>query len=87
MRSVGRHRRRYGLKLRLSLGVASTPRTWPTRNGQVMVDGIDLVPSVVHPSELSSRPLRFADFDVSEMSLSSPGVTIHQIPLENNIGT
>jgi 4,5-dihydroxyphthalate decarboxylase len=36
-----------------------------------MADGIDLIPSVVHPSELFWRQLRFADFDVSEMSFSS----------------
>ena len=51
--------------------MASNPRTWPVLDGQVTADGIDLVPSVVHPSELFWRQLRFADFDVSEMSFSS----------------
>jgi len=59
------------LKLRLSIGMASNPRTWPVLDGQVAADGIDLVPIVVHPSELFWRQLRFADFDVSEMSFSS----------------
>jgi 4,5-dihydroxyphthalate decarboxylase len=40
-------------------------------DGQVTADGIELIPSVVHPSELFWRQLRFADFDVSEMSFSS----------------
>ena len=51
--------------------MASNPRTWPVLDGQVTADGIDLIPSVVHPSELFWRQLRFADFDVSEMSFSS----------------
>jgi 4,5-dihydroxyphthalate decarboxylase len=59
------------MKLRLSIGITSNPRTWPVLDGQVTADGIDLVPSVVHPSELFWRQLRFADFDVSEMSFSS----------------
>ena len=59
------------MKLRLSIGMASNPRTWPILDGQVAPDGIDLVPSVVHPSELFWRQLRFGDFDVSEMSFSS----------------
>jgi 4,5-dihydroxyphthalate decarboxylase len=59
------------MKLHLSIGMASNPRTWPVLNGQVTADGIDLVPSVVHPSELFWRQLRFGDFDVSEMSFSS----------------
>jgi 4,5-dihydroxyphthalate decarboxylase len=59
------------MKLRLSIGMASNPRTWPILDGHVAPDGIDLVPSVVHPSELFWRQLRFGDFDVSEMSFSS----------------
>ena len=57
--------------LRLSVGMASNPRTWPLYDGTVKPDGIELVPSVVHGSELFWRQLRFADFDVSEMSMSS----------------
>jgi 4,5-dihydroxyphthalate decarboxylase len=59
------------VKLRLSLAVASNPRTWPILDGSVEPQGIDLVCNVLHPSELFWRQLRFADFDVSEMSLSS----------------
>src|SRR3982074_1771257 len=51
--------------------MASNPRTWPVFDGKVKPDGITLVPSAVHPSELFWRQLRFADFDVSEMSFSS----------------
>ena len=59
------------MKLQLSIGMASNPRTWPILDGQATADGIELIPSVVHPSELFWRQLRFADFDVSEMSFSS----------------
>ena len=34
-------------------------------------DGIDLVPTVIHPSEMFWRQLKFQDFDISEMSMSS----------------
>ncbi|MDH4189949.1 MAG: ABC transporter substrate-binding protein [Betaproteobacteria bacterium] len=59
------------MKLQLSIGIASNPRTWPIFDGRAKPDGIDLLPSRVHPSELFWRQLRFADFDVSEMSFSS----------------
>jgi 4,5-dihydroxyphthalate decarboxylase len=59
------------VKLQLSIGFAANPRTWPILDGRVPVDGVELVPSVVAASELFWRQLRFADFDVSEMSISS----------------
>jgi len=59
------------MNLQLSIGITSNPRTWPILDGRVKPDGIDLIPSRVHPSELFWRQLRFADFDVSEMSFSS----------------
>ncbi len=59
------------MKLELSIGMASNPRTWPIFDGRVKPDGIDLIPSRIFPSELFWRQLKFADFDVSEMSFSS----------------
>jgi 4,5-dihydroxyphthalate decarboxylase len=59
------------MKLQLSIGMPSNLRTAPVLDGQVKPDGIDLIPSIVFPSELFWRQLRFADFDVSEMSFSS----------------
>jgi 4,5-dihydroxyphthalate decarboxylase len=59
------------MKLQLSLGVASNPRTWPILDGTVAPDGSELVANVVPVSELFWRQLKFADFDVSEMSFSS----------------
>jgi 4,5-dihydroxyphthalate decarboxylase len=59
------------MKLQLSIAMAANPRTWPVLDGRVQPDGIDLIPTRVHPSELFWRQLRFADFDASEMSFSS----------------
>ena len=59
------------MKLQLSIGLTSNPSTWPVIDGKVAPDGIDLVPTVLHPSELFWRQLRFGEFDVAEMSMSS----------------
>ena len=59
------------MNLQLSIGMAANPRTWPIFDGRVKADGIDLVASPVFPSELFWRQLKFGDFDVSEMSMSS----------------
>jgi 4,5-dihydroxyphthalate decarboxylase len=59
------------MKLQFSIGLTSNPRTWPFIDGKIVADAIDLIPTVLHPSELFWRQLRFGEFDVSEMSLSS----------------
>ncbi|HET7763839.1 MAG TPA: PhnD/SsuA/transferrin family substrate-binding protein [Burkholderiales bacterium] len=59
------------MKIPISIAMASNPRTWPIFDGKIGADGVELIPSEVHPSELFWRQLRFADFDVSEMSFSS----------------
>jgi len=59
------------MSIPLSIAMASNPRTRPIFDGRVKPEGITLIPSLVHPSELFWRQLRFADFDVSEMSFSS----------------
>ena len=59
------------MRVPLSLAITSNPRTWPILDGTVKPDGIDLVPTVMYPSEMFWRQLKFQDFDVSEMSLSS----------------
>ena len=66
------------MDIQLSIGMPNNPRTWALLNGQVKAEGIDLIPSIVHPSELFWRQLRFADFDVSEMSFSSVIIAISQ---------
>ncbi|MHA1107819.1 MAG: hypothetical protein ACTSQV_01745, partial [Alphaproteobacteria bacterium] len=59
------------MNLQLSIAMAPNPRSAPILDGRISPDGIDLIPSPVFPSELFWRQLRFADFDVSEMSFSS----------------
>ena len=59
------------MSIQLSIGITDNPRTWPIIERRVKADGIDLMPTVLHPSELFWRQLRFAEFDVSEMSMSS----------------
>jgi 4,5-dihydroxyphthalate decarboxylase len=58
------------MKLQLSFAFSSNPRSRPILDGTVKPDGIDLIPTVIHPSEMFWRQLRFRDFDVSEMSIS-----------------
>ena len=59
------------MNIQLSIGITSNPRTWPVIDGAVKIEGVDLTPTVLHPSELFWRQLRFAEFDVAEMSMSS----------------
>src|SRR5438105_14998848 len=59
------------MRLEFSIGMASNPRTWPIFDGRVQADGIELVPSEVFPSELFWRQLKFGDFDLAEMSMST----------------
>src|SRR5580693_6066350 len=59
------------MNLQLSIGITNNPRTWPIIDGTVKPDGIDLIPTVLHPSELFWRQLHFSEFAVSEMSCSS----------------
>src|SRR5580704_275387 len=59
------------MNLQLSIGITNNPRTWPILDGTVKPEGIDLVPTILHPSELFWRQLHFAEFAVSEMSCSS----------------
>ena len=59
------------MNLRLSIGITNNPRTWPILDGTVKPDGIDLIPTILHPSELFWRQLHFAEFALSEMSVSS----------------
>jgi len=59
------------MKLQLSIGMADNPRTRAIFDGKVKADGIDFICTPLHASELFWRQLRFGDFDVSEMSMSS----------------
>jgi len=57
--------------LELSIALSDNPRTRPVIEGRVPFEGLRLVPTTVHPSEMFWRQLRYGDFDVSEMSMST----------------
>ena len=57
--------------LSLSLAVSRNPMTEPILAGQVRPQGVDWHVSALHPSEMFWRQLRYKEFDISEMSLSS----------------
>ncbi len=59
------------MNLTLSLAMARNSRTRPVLDGVVKPQGIDIVPSIVDVAELFWRQMKFADFDISEMSMSS----------------
>ncbi len=59
------------MDLQLSIGMADNPRTRAIFDGRVKPDGIELICTPLHASELFWRQLRFGDFDISEMSMSS----------------
>ena len=58
-------------RLKLSFASAVNERVRPLVDGAVRPDGIDLISTATHASETFWRELRFGDFDVCEMSLSS----------------
>ena len=58
-------------KLRLSFISAFNERVDPLMKGVVQAEGIEIVPSYSHPSETFWRQLKFQEFEVGEMSMSS----------------
>jgi 4,5-dihydroxyphthalate decarboxylase len=58
-------------RLVLSFATSANERTRPLLDGEVRPEGIDLIATVSDPSETFWRQLRFGEFQVSEMSLSS----------------
>ena len=58
-------------RLTLSFISAFNERVDPLMNGAVKAEGIDIVPTYSHPSETFWRQLKFQEFDIAEMSMSS----------------
>ena len=58
-------------KLELSIALSENENTRAILDGQIAPDAIKLHPTALHPSEMFWRQLKFAEFDVSEMSMSS----------------
>lgn len=57
--------------LDLSVVLSINERTKPLLEGRVEAQGLRLIPTGVHPSEMFWRQLKYQEFDVSEMSMSS----------------
>src|SRR6476660_1736229 len=57
--------------MRLSFVTNRHERVEPLCDGTVPIEGVELVPTYSDPSETFWRQLKFQEFDVSEMSLSS----------------
>jgi len=58
-------------KLKLSFISAFNERVDPLMSGFVEAEGIELAPTYSHPSETFWRQLKFQEFEVGEMSMSS----------------
>jgi len=58
---------------KLSLGFISAfnERVEPLMNGTIEAEGIELIPTYSHPAETFWRQLKFGEFEVAEMSMSS----------------
>ena len=58
-------------KLTLSFISAFNERVDPLMNGTIKAEGIEIVPTYSHPSETFWRQLKFQEFEIGEMSMSS----------------
>ena len=63
-------------KLRLSVAMGDYDRTRPIVDGLVRIDGVDPVCMLLSPEEMFFRAFRHAEFDVSELSISSYCVSV-----------
>src|ERR1700745_1904332 len=69
-------------RLVLSIALSDNPNTRPLIDGEVVPEGIKLYPTAMHPSEMFWRQLKFAEFDVSEMSMSSLTIATSKSPTQ-----
>src|SRR5919108_4889057 len=58
-------------KLKLSLVSAFNERVQPLMDGTIEPEGVELIPTYSDPSETFWRQLKFQEFEISEISLSS----------------
>jgi 4,5-dihydroxyphthalate decarboxylase len=58
-------------KLTLGFISAFNERVEPLMNGTIKAEGIELIPTYSHPAEPFWRQLKFGEFEVAEMSMSS----------------
>ncbi|MGE5215368.1 MAG: hypothetical protein ACM3SP_00035 [Chloroflexota bacterium] len=57
--------------LQLSFVSNYNERVEPLMSGAVLADGVEIIPTYSHPSETFWRQLKFQEFEVAEMSMSS----------------
>ncbi len=69
-------------KLELSIALSDNENTHAILDGLNQPDAIKLHPTPLHPSEMFWRQLKFAEFDVSEMSMSSLTIATSKAPTE-----
>jgi 4,5-dihydroxyphthalate decarboxylase len=69
-------------KLKLTCALSANPRTKGIAEGQFAGEGIELEVTTLHPSEMFFRQLKYAEFDVSEMSCSSLSIMTAQGPTQ-----
>jgi 4,5-dihydroxyphthalate decarboxylase len=67
-------------QIELSIALSDNENTRAVLDGRIAPDGIRLIPTALHPSEMFWRQLKFAEFDVSEMSMSSLTIATSQGP-------
>jgi 4,5-dihydroxyphthalate decarboxylase len=58
-------------RLKLAFISAFNERVEPLMSGTIRAEGIDLIPTYSHPAETFWRQLKFREFEVAEMSMSS----------------
>jgi 4,5-dihydroxyphthalate decarboxylase len=69
-------------KLELSIALSENENTRAILDGAIAPDSIQFYPTALHPSEMFWRQLKFAEFDVSEMSMSSLTIATSQAPTQ-----
>ena len=69
-------------KLELSIALSRNENTQAILDGRIAPDAITLHPTALHPSEMFWRQLKFVEFDVSEMSMSSLTIATSQGPTQ-----
>ena len=69
-------------ELELSIALSDNENTRAILDGRIAPDAIRLYPTALHPSEMFWRQLKFAEFDVSEMSMSSLTIATSQAPTQ-----
>jgi 4,5-dihydroxyphthalate decarboxylase len=69
-----------GERLELSIALSENENTRAILDGAIAPDGIKFYATPMHPSEMFWRQLKFGEFDVSEMSMSSMTIATSQGP-------